>query len=167
MSKRNLAMGIVIEMPLPDYAVRKKENILDVAEFFLHKRAVDHRRLQTFCFLAQVFCYGNLGEFMCDEKFEAWANGPTSRTVYERYSDWATLDIITVSNYRIADNKHALLLNGVWDRFKHVPTCDIISTIQSIDEWNIIRNGVGRRTPCFSVIPDDFFKTVYTKSKEV
>lgn len=133
-------MGEIIEMPLPPYAdtTSVKENIIDVAEYFLHKKAMTHRRLQTFCFLAQVCNIAAYGTELFIEPFEAWTNGPTSIKIHDAYSEWKQIPIITIRNYYIKTEKHEAILSRTWDCFAKYKTETLIGTIQELQGWKLL-----------------------------
>ncbi|MDN7806934.1 Panacea domain-containing protein [Burkholderia gladioli] len=65
---------------------------IDVAAWFLNRQDLDagdpitHLKLQKLVYYAQAWCLAMLNEPLFDEDLEAWAHGPVSRSLYDKYA---------------------------------------------------------------------------------
>ncbi|MGO5071738.1 Panacea domain-containing protein [Roseburia faecis] len=64
------------------------ENIYEVADFFLSKESMSHKKLQKLCYYAQAWYLANYGKQLFPNRFEAWVHGPVSPDLYSRYRGW-------------------------------------------------------------------------------
>lgn len=64
------------------------ESIYDVANFFLSKEAMTHKKLQKLCYFAQAWYLANYGKPLVPNRFEAWVHGPVSPDLYSKYRGW-------------------------------------------------------------------------------
>lgn len=64
------------------------ESIFDVANYFLNKEDMSHKKLQKLCYFAQAWYLANYGTSLVSNRFEAWVHGPVSPDLYSRYKGW-------------------------------------------------------------------------------
>ena len=64
------------------------ESIYDIADYFLSKEAMTHKKLQKLCYYAQAWHLANFGEPLVPNRFEAWVHGPVCPDLYCKYKDW-------------------------------------------------------------------------------
>jgi uncharacterized phage-associated protein len=73
-------------------------SIFDVADWFLCKEEMTHKKLQKLCYYAQAWGYALLHAPLCDDtQFQAWAHGPVSPELYEKYKGrgWEVIPQLT------------------------------------------------------------------------
>lgn len=68
-------------------------DILDVAQYFLSKESMSHKKLQKLCYYAQAWYLANHGQPMMPNRFEAWVHGPVSPDLYALYKNWGWASI--------------------------------------------------------------------------
>ncbi|MCM1246468.1 MAG: DUF4065 domain-containing protein [Roseburia sp.] len=71
------------------------ESIFDVARYFLAKTPMNHKKLEKLCYYAQAWHLALYGQPLMNTWFEAWAHGPVSPELYNRYRDWGGLRILS------------------------------------------------------------------------
>lgn len=59
-----------------------------VAQYFLSKESISHKKLQKLCYYAQAWYLANHGQPMVSNRFEAWVHGPVSPDLYAQYKKW-------------------------------------------------------------------------------
>ncbi len=64
------------------------ESIYEVANFFLSKESMSHKKLQKMCYYAQAWYLANYGKPLVPNRFEAWVHGPVSPDLYSFYRNW-------------------------------------------------------------------------------
>ena len=59
--------------------------VFDIANWFLKKQSMTHKKLQKMCYYAQAWSYALKDRPIMDAQFEAWVHGPVCRELYEKY----------------------------------------------------------------------------------
>lgn len=59
-----------------------------VAQYFLSKESMSHKKLQKLCYYAQAWYLANHGQSLMPNRFEAWVHGPVSPDLYAQYKNW-------------------------------------------------------------------------------
>ncbi|MCM6843529.1 DUF4065 domain-containing protein [Latilactobacillus curvatus] len=89
--------------------------VFAVANWFLNKQAVSPKKLQKLTYYAQAWANALYNKNMInDSKFEAWAHGPVSPALYEKYRGWGWQDITKNEENTIDDSETIDLLESVW-----------------------------------------------------
>ena len=57
-------------------------DIRKVAQYFLSKESMSHKKLQKLCYYAQAWYLANYGKPLMPNRFEAWVHGPVSPDLY-------------------------------------------------------------------------------------
>lgn len=60
------------------------KSVLDVAEWFLHRKSFTHKQLQKLCYYAQAWHCALLNKTLFDEEIQAWVHGPVCPVLYSR-----------------------------------------------------------------------------------
>lgn len=64
----------------------KKLNIFGLADWFLAKSEMTHKKLQKICYYAVAWGYALMDrQVFDDDVFQAWVHGPVSKKLYDRY----------------------------------------------------------------------------------
>lgn len=58
-----------------------------IANWFLLKESMPHKKLQKLCYYAQAWGYALYDAPFINEAFQAWVHGPVSPVLYEKYKD--------------------------------------------------------------------------------
>lgn len=69
------------------------ESIYEVANYFLGREAMTHKKLQKLCYFSQAWYLANYGEPLVPNRFEAWVHGPVSPDLYHKYRGWGWEEI--------------------------------------------------------------------------
>ena len=67
--------------------------IFDIANWFLSKEGMTHKKLQKLCYYAQAWYLALYKSKLIDGDFEAWVHGPVNSSLYHIYKDhgWQTI----------------------------------------------------------------------------
>lgn len=71
-----------------------KPTIEDLADWFLAKEPMTHKKLQKLCYYAVAWGYALMGkQIVEDDEFQAWVHGPVSPKLYQKYktNGWNTI----------------------------------------------------------------------------
>ena len=107
--------------PVSEYVEKHdcgKYSIFEIANWFLLKESMTHKKLQKLCYYAQAWCY-TLKDFMLmDSVFEAWIHGPVSPVLYDKFKAFSFNCIKLAGEYtpRI-DAEDEELLESVWQTY--------------------------------------------------
>ena len=64
-------------------------NILDLAQWFLEKEAMEHQRIQKLCYFAVAWHYAiNEEPLVNNDTFQAQVHGPASPILWEKYHEY-------------------------------------------------------------------------------
>ena len=95
-----------------------KYSVFDIANWFLLKGEMTHKKLQKLCYYAQAWCYALKGYRLENTDFEAWIHGPVSPVLWERFKSFG-YDPIRIKGAvkpPISD-EDTRLLEDVWDTY--------------------------------------------------
>lgn len=93
-------------------------SVFEVANWFLKKERMTHKKLQKLCYYAQAWCYALKNYRLMDTVFEAWVHGPVSPALYDKFKGFSFNSIKLVGKYipRISDDDIELL-ESVWKTY--------------------------------------------------
>lgn len=72
--------------------------IFEIANWFLAKESMTHKKLQKLCYYAQSWFLANHDEPLVMNRFEAWIHGPVCPDLYTQYKDYGCAKIPQVNN---------------------------------------------------------------------
>jgi len=147
-----------------------KYDIFDVANWFLAKEPMTHKKLQKICYYAVAWGYALLNKEICERsEFQAWVHGPVSIALYERYKNvnfWEkiSLDIAECKNY--LDNELNSLLQSVWITYGD-QTGNSLEALTHIEPpWKNARGKCGVDDKCNTPISvsdmTNYYRSIYT-----
>lgn len=92
--------------------------IIDVADWFLSKESMTHKKLQKLCYYAQAWCYALNGYRLTDAVFEAWRNGPVCPALYDKFKGfgYSSIRIVGSCTANFVE-KDMELLESVWETY--------------------------------------------------
>ena len=77
-------------------------SIFDIADWFLNKPPMSHKKLQKLCYFTYAWYYALNNKPLFDADFVAWIHGPVNRELYNELKTYAPLAKL---NIRFADVK--------------------------------------------------------------
>jgi uncharacterized phage-associated protein len=142
-------------------------DIFDVANWFLYKEPMSHKKLQKLCYYAQAWSFALRDKPIADADFRAWAYGPVSPELFSKYKVNGVSDLYPDDN--VSDNFTAdelEILKSVWETYGESTGNSLEVLSHGELPWINARNGyqsgdVGNN----SILPDDmkkFYRTIYT-----
>ena len=94
-----------------------KYGVIDIANWFLSKEPMVHRKLQKLCYYAQAWHLAFTDKKLFANDFEAWAHGPVCRALWSELKDYGFNNIETnhfSHSKKIEDEIVLNVLNEVW-----------------------------------------------------
>lgn len=128
--------------------------IFDVAQWFLSKHSMTHKKLQKLCYYAQAwYCALYDGTPFFNEQFEAWVHGPVCKALYSRYADygWSAIPM-TENNDAVFDQQQLDILNAVFDLYDNYNGDQLEEITHRESPWQKQRVGLHEYEPSSNVI---------------
>ncbi len=118
------------------------ESIFNVADYFLSKDSMSHKKLQKLCYFAQAWYLANYGRPLVPNRFEAWVHGPVSPDLYSKYRGWGWEEIPQY-NLPISFNEPdiASFLDQVYDVYGDYDADRLEIITHNEEPWLRARNG--------------------------
>lgn len=118
-------------------------SILEVAQYFLSRDSMTHKKLQKLCYYAQAWYYTITGIPLVDSNFEAWVHGPVAPELYHVYKQWGWLSIPRISGGEraITDETEREILDAVYAVYGGLTGDQLETLTHSQEPWQAARVG--------------------------
>ena len=127
--------------------------IQDVANAFLSKSTMTHKKLQKLCYYAQCYyAYYNNKEKLADTRFEAWVHGPVSPDLYQIYRDFGFNEIEKYDGECVLDENAMDLVSSVFDAYGDFTANQLEALTHSEKPWQNARKGLSSCDPSYNEI---------------
>ena len=151
--------------------------IVQIAEWFLSKAPMSHRKLQALCYYAYAWYIVFFNDVeavtsesdintLCDDVFEAWIGGPTCRRLHDRYGKYGGNNIPKDVNTPAFDDDIEDLLQQVWDVYGSCSTDQFEHLTHHEGPWNEARKGVHFGDACTNPISPLAILRYYSKEQQ-
>lgn len=139
-----------------------KYSIFEIANWFLLKETMTHKKLQKLCYYAQAWFYALKDFRLTDATFEAWVHGPVSPVLYDKFKAFGYHAIKLAGNYipRI-DLEDEELLESVWQTYGDHTGNALEALSHSEPPWIEARMGYDPDERCNVPISVDIMKKYY------
>ena len=136
-------------------------SVFDVAEWFLSKESMTHKKLQKLCYYAQAWSCAIRPQPISDAVFEAWVHGPVCRALYEKYRSCG-FDYIpqTVSPHVFTRDEEAFL-GDVWETYGDMSADGLEALSHNEAPWQKARAGLAEDEKCEKIISIKDMKEYY------
>lgn len=139
--------------------------VFDVANWFLKKEPMTHKKLQKLCYYAQAWNYTLYNRPLFLEQFEAWVHGPVCKTLYDYYRDKSFELIYPEKEPPTFDLNSRQLLEDVWETYGDYTANALEVLTHSEPPWQKARIGYEPSQNCNVIIkPQDmrnYYQTIY------
>ncbi|MDX2776654.1 DUF4065 domain-containing protein [Streptomyces caniscabiei] len=93
----------------------EKVDITDIANWFLSKESMTHKKLQKLCYYAIAWGWALMDKpVSSNSKFEAWIHGPVSPVLYAKYRDSGWNNLPQPQKTKKISGELIELLESVW-----------------------------------------------------
>ena len=140
------------------------ENVYAVADWFLIKESMPHKKLQKLCYYAQAWSLALLDQPIMDETFQAWVHGPVSTSLWYSLKDYGYLDIPQETfepSRRDFTEKENDLLEEVWATYGEFSGYELESITHQEMPWLEARGDLPPSAASRKVISNDTMKMYY------
>lgn len=136
--------------------------ITDVANWFLSKESMTHKKLQKLCYYAQAWGLALFNLRITDSRFEAWVHGPVSPGLFQLYKEFYWHPIPRYTGVLAEFNEESLeLLNSVWQRYKDCDGEELEQYTHQEQPWLEQRIGIAPEMPSSNVISENTMQKYY------
>ena len=145
-----------------------KYDIFDIANWFLTKENMAHKKLQKICYYAVAWGYALLKRPICaNDEFQAWEHGPVSLLLYDKYKGNAWVELQPDCDYAtLFDNVTEDLLESIWLTYGEQTGNALEALTHSELPWIKARGSSGAVDKCTAPIDikdmEDFYMSIYT-----
>lgn len=143
-----------------------KYSVFDIANWFLTKEEMTHKKLQKLCYYAQAWCYALNGYRLENTDFQAWIHGPVSPVLWEKFKSFG-FNTIKIKG-KITNNfsqKDIKLLEDVWDTYGDSTGNALEALTHRELPWIEARKGYEENERCTVVISPNnmasYYKSIY------
>lgn len=135
--------------------------IQQVAQWFLGKGAMTHKKLQKLCYYAQAWHLALHGCELFTERFEAWVHGPVSPVLYSIYADYGWEKIPAETIQPKFNEAAEGILQAVWNTYGPFDGDQLEALTHSETPWQNARGNLQPCEPCTNEIKYTDMKEYY------
>lgn len=140
-------------------------SIFEIADWFLAKESMTPKKLQKLTYYAEAWSQALLNRSIIeDTSFEAWAHGPVSSILYDKYREYGWNDIPKKESHSdIDDEKVKEVLEAVWFTYGDMSANALEAQTHEEDPWLAARKiaGAEEGERCNQIIPGETMREYY------
>ena len=141
-------------------------SVFELADWFLCKERMNHKKLQKLCYYAQAWSYAIRPEPISNAVFEAWVHGPVCYDLYLKYQGCGFGYIPQISEKPSFSKEENDFLGDVWDTYGDISANALEALTHTEAPWQIARAGLDSaeqsRRP---ISPEDmrrYYRSIYS-----
>ncbi len=115
--------------------------IFEVANWFLSRQSMTHKKLQKLCYYAQAWHLALFQNELFTENFEAWVHGPVNKDLYQKYKENGWNLIPQAGNINIALEISGFL-ERIWETYGEYDGHQLEALTRSEAPWINARVGL-------------------------
>ncbi|MEQ5975454.1 DUF4065 domain-containing protein [Bacillus cereus] len=138
--------------------------INDVAQYFLSKESMTHKKLQKLSYYAYAWNLTLHNEFLFEDKFQAWIHGPVAPNLYQDYKayGWNNIPQVDAIPASIEENERVKnVLELVYTSYGDFDGDELEFLTHQEAPWINARIGLADHAPSNNELSDDVIKTYY------
>lgn len=157
-------------------SIHPNSDIILIAQWFVEKADMSHKKIQKLCFYSEVWSLLTLGvDIVPDARFEAWVHGPVCPKLYEELKRFGWRDIMIAEKFKelvkndlntqLSDDQKKIL-QFVWESYGELTADELEGLTHSEDPWKIARGNRDTFEPCNQEITRESMIEYYSKRYE-
>lgn len=136
-------------------------SIIDIAECFLNREKMTHKKLQKLCYYMYAWYFAVKGTKLCfDACFEAWVHGPVSRKIWDRYKGSGLLEL-SPNRPVMLEGFAQVIFDCVWDVYGEFSGNELEDITHSEPPWQRARYGFASDQHSTVMIDDNDIRYYY------
>lgn len=140
------------------------ENVRTIANWFLSKEAMTHKKLQKLCYYAQAwYCTLYDGTPLFTDEIQAWVHGPVITSLYSIYKNYRWMDIPQQKEVPILCENVVAVLDAVWEAYGHLTGNQLETLTHTEMPWLNARGGLEPWKDCITPITCTAMREYYGK----
>jgi uncharacterized phage-associated protein len=149
---------------------QERYDINTVANWFLNKASMSHKKLQKLCYYAEAWHQALYNSpLLKDCHFEAWVHGPVCPDLYEQYKNYGWADILWLKNKPEIDPDTDEFLEIVYSTYGKFSGHQLEDITHNETPWIEARHGLEEWEPSNEIINPEtmrkFYYSLYEKSQ--
>lgn len=141
---------------------REQYDINTVANWFLNKTSMPHKKLQKLCYYAEAWHQALYNSPLLKNcHFEAWVHGPVCPALYEQYKSYGWVDIPKISNKPVIDNETDEFLEIVYATYGEFSGHQLENITHDEAPWKEARRGLDECEPSNNIINPETMRRYY------
>lgn len=141
-------------------------HIEQIANWFLSKESMSHKKLQKMCYYAYCWNWVLNGNQLFPEKFQAWVHGPVCPKLYKKYRGNGWQDLPMFEGDLVIPEDVESVLDEVMFAYGHLNGNQLETLTHQEKPWLEARDGVGPLDASVAVLNDTTIRDYYTKMYE-
>lgn len=140
-----------------------KVTVFDVAQWFLAKESMTHKKLQKLIYYYYAWGQALLKRDVIDNcEFEAWVHGPVNRQVYSKYATygWTPIEKGT-STPNVFTEEEVELLDSVWLTYGDKSANELSALTHQDLPWKQARGKCADGELCRTVLDKNIMRDYY------
>jgi uncharacterized phage-associated protein len=132
-----------------------------VANFFLTKEAMTHKKLQKLTYYAYSWFLALEDRRLFENQFEAWIHGPVCTELYAKYRNFGWQDIPKIESHEIENKSVLEVIENVYESYGHLDGDQLEYLTHQEEPWVEARNGIPSSIACNSKLDDVVIRRFY------
>ena len=142
-------------------------NIFDIADWFLSKESMQHKKLQKLCYYYVAWGYALYNKKLVEnDEFQAWVHGPVSKELYDKYKNYGWQYIPIKEFNKQLDPDEFDLLGSIWMTYGDMSGNELEALTHTELPWISTRAGLGDYDLSNNVVDVNIMKEYYSKIYE-
>ncbi|MCL2141413.1 MAG: DUF4065 domain-containing protein [Methanimicrococcus sp.] len=124
---------------------KEMPDITDIANWFLSKTSIQHKKLQKLSYYAVSWGYALLDSPICkNDEFEAWIHGPVSPILYDKYKNcgWVPIPQVNAEQVPPLEDLTEDVLEFVWESYGELTQFQLENLTHSETPWRRARSNI-------------------------
>lgn len=136
--------------------------VFEVAQWFLHKKAMTHKQLQKLCYYAQAWHLVLCNKKLFEEEIQAWVHGPVIPMLYHYYANygWEKIKRITGKAPKFEEDTLEVL-KAVYQTYSNFDGSQLEALTHSELPWKEARGTLAPYEICYNPISLETMKRYY------
>ena len=140
--------------------------ITDIADWFLSKEEMTHKKLQKLCYYAVAWGWALMGKSIAkNDQFEAWVHGPVSPAIFRKYTAMGWNNLERVEKVKDMPEDVTELLEAVWFTYGNKSGNELEALSHSEKPWIEARNGLANHERSSTPIDANTMREFYSSIK--
>jgi uncharacterized phage-associated protein len=137
-------------------------DITDVANWFLNKEPMPHKKLQKLCYYAVAWHYALYDKPLCRrDEFQAWVHGPVNTSLYGIYRHHGWNNISLVGTAPKFNDDMEWFMETVWNTYGEFSGHQLEALTHEEDPWISARGDLRVSEPATTVISAESMAKYY------